>query len=64
VLGRIYGTGQREAELYVTGILRLDLIVLGRIEKLWEVLRNVYVFVRKNLINFYFDTEGQINFRN
>jgi hypothetical protein len=36
VLGRIFGTGEREAERYVTGIVCWQQIVLGWLDKVWE----------------------------
>ena len=36
VLGRILGTGEREAERYVTGIVCWQQIVLGGLDRGWE----------------------------
>ena len=36
VLGRIFGTGEREAERYVTGIVCWQQIVLGGLDRGWE----------------------------
>jgi hypothetical protein len=36
MLGRIIGTGEREAERYVTGIVFCEQIVLGWLDRVWE----------------------------
>jgi hypothetical protein len=36
VLGRIFGTREREAERYITGIVSWQQIVLGWLDKGWE----------------------------
>ena len=36
MLGRTFGTGEREVERYVTGIVCLEEIVLGGLDKRWE----------------------------
>jgi hypothetical protein len=36
VLGRIFGTGEREAECYVTGIVCCEGIVLVGLDRGWE----------------------------
>ena len=36
VLGRMFGTGEREAEHYVTGIVCWQQIVLGGLDRGWE----------------------------
>ena len=36
MLGRIFGTGEREAECYDTGIVCRQQIVLGRLDSGWE----------------------------
>ena len=49
VLGRIFGTGEREAEGYVTGIVCWEQIVLGGLDKEWEGkgVGNCETFVKK-----------------
>jgi hypothetical protein len=37
VLRRVFGTGETEAEIYITGILFWQETVLGGLDKVWEV---------------------------